>query len=94
MTETTLKINNQENGISSEDLDTGLLILSAMDTTYMLKIRPQEEKVMQCQGHSTQITCGVLEHQHTIWQSQEVHQPPCQLTNHYAQQLKMNTLFM
>ena len=49
---------------------------------------------MQHQGHSTQTTCGVLEHQHTNQESCKIHQPPYQLTNHYAQQLKMNTLLM
>ena len=37
---------------------------------------------------------GVLEHQHAIQESQEVHQPPYQLTNYHAQQLKMNTLLI
>ena len=42
MTESTLKTNNQEKGISHGDLDTGLFVLSIMDTTCILKIRPQE----------------------------------------------------
>ena len=41
------KINNQENGISGRDLDIGLFVLSMMDTTYTLKIRPQGR-----QGHA------------------------------------------
>ena len=49
---------------------------------------------MQHQGHSTQTTSCILKHQHTIWQRWEIHQPPCQLTNNHAQQLKMNTLVM
>ena len=85
MTESTLKTNSQENGTSSGDLDIGLFILSMMDITCTLRIRPQERLGPACQGHSTQTTHGVLEHQHTIWQSQEVHQAPCQVTNHHAQ---------
>ena len=47
MTESTLKTNNQENGISSGDLDIGLLILSVMDIAYTLKIR-----LLGKQGHA------------------------------------------
>ena len=45
------KNKHQENGISSGDLDTGLFILSMMDTTCTLKIKPQER-----QGHATSRT--------------------------------------
>ena len=53
-----------------------------------------EDKVMQHKRCCTQITHWVLEHWHVIQQSWEVHQPPCQLTNHHAQQLNMNTWLM
>ena len=69
------------------------LYWTVMDTTCTSKTRPQEKtSSMQHKGHNTQTIHWVLEHWHAIWQSWEVHQPPWQLTNHHAQQLKMNTL--
>ena len=41
VTQSTLKTNNQENRTPSGDLDIGLFILSIMDITYTLKIRPE-----------------------------------------------------
>ena len=44
-----------------------------------------KNKVMQHQGCSTWTTSGILEQQHTIQQSWEIHQPPCKFSNwkHY-----------
>ena len=39
-----LKTNNQENGMSSGDQDTGLFVFSMMDSTCTLKIKPQGRK--------------------------------------------------
>ena len=52
----TLKTNNQENVISSGDLDTGLFILSMTDTTCTLKPGHREDKVMQHKEHSSHTT--------------------------------------
>ena len=53
-----------------------------------------KNKVLQHQGCSTWTSSGILEHQHTIWQSWEIHQPPCKFANYHALWLKMNTLLM
>ena len=58
------------------------------------KLGHGEDKIMQCKICGTQTTHWVLEHWHTTWQSWEVRQPPCQLTYHHTQQLKMNTWLM
>ena len=42
-----------------------------------------KNKMMQHQRCSTQTTSGILEHQHTIWQSWEIYQPPCKFANYH-----------
>ena len=50
------KTNNQENGISSGDLDTGLFVLSVMDTTCTSKTRPWGRQCHQIHHTGEQTT--------------------------------------
>ena len=49
---------------------------------------------MQCQRCGTQATSRIMEHQHAIWQSWKIHQPPYKFANYHTHWLKMKTLLM
>ena len=79
------KTDNQANGNQVETWIQDCLHWVQWTLPTHWKSRYWKSKVMQCQRCTSQTTSGVLEHQHTIWQSWEIHQPPCKFANYHTQ---------